>query len=87
MSFAQVFNDEPSDKRGKMIGIYTMLVLANVLAWTWALLELADRPTLFATAVLAYTFGLRHAVAADHIAAIDNVVRKLMQEGKRPSCA
>jgi nickel/cobalt transporter (NiCoT) family protein len=84
MSFAQVFNDEPSDKRGKMIGIYTMLVLANVLAWTWALLELADRPTLFATAVLAYTFGLRHAVDADHIAAIDNVVRKLMQEGKRP---
>src|SRR5208283_1172237 len=33
---------------------------------------------------LAYTFGLRHAVDADHIAAIDNVTRKLMQEGKRP---
>ncbi|MEJ0000807.1 MAG: hypothetical protein WDO13_17555 [Verrucomicrobiota bacterium] len=32
-----------------------------------------------------YTFGLRHAVDADHIAAIDNVTRKLMQEGKRPS--
>ncbi len=28
--------------------------------------------------------GLRHAVDADHIAAIDNVTRKLMQEGKRP---
>ena len=36
------------------------------------------------TAFLAYTFGLRHAVDADHIAAIDNVTRKLMQEGKRP---
>ena len=36
------------------------------------------------TAVLAYVLGLRHAVDADHIAAIDNVVRKLMQEGKRP---
>ena len=36
------------------------------------------------TALLAYTFGLRHAVDADHIAAIDNVTRKLMQEGKRP---
>ncbi|HIJ39041.1 MAG TPA: HoxN/HupN/NixA family nickel/cobalt transporter, partial [Rhodospirillaceae bacterium] len=35
-------------------------------------------------ALLAYSFGLRHAVDADHIAAIDNVTRKLMQEGKRP---
>jgi high-affinity nickel-transport protein len=36
------------------------------------------------TALLAYSFGLRHAVDADHIAAIDNVTRKLMQDGKRP---
>ena len=36
------------------------------------------------TAFLAYVFGLRHAFDADHIAAIDNVVRKLMQEGKKP---
>jgi high-affinity nickel-transport protein len=34
--------------------------------------------------MLAYAFGLRHAFDADHIAAIDNVTRKLMQEGKRP---
>ena len=38
---------------------------------------------LLGTALLAYGFGLRHAVDADHIAAIDNVTRKLMQEGKR----
>jgi len=37
-----------------------------------------------ATALIAYGFGLRHAVDADHIAAIDNVTRKLMQEDKRP---
>jgi high-affinity nickel-transport protein len=36
------------------------------------------------TAALAYSFGLRHAFEADHIAAIDNVTRKLMQEGRRP---
>lgn len=36
------------------------------------------------TALLAYTFGLRHAVDADHISAIDNVTRKLMNEGKKP---
>jgi high-affinity nickel-transport protein len=36
------------------------------------------------TAALAFSFGLRHAFDADHIAAIDNVTRKLMQEGRRP---
>jgi high-affinity nickel-transport protein len=39
---------------------------------------------LLGTAFLAYSFGLSHAVDADHIAAIDNVTRKLMQQGKRP---
>jgi high-affinity nickel-transport protein len=33
---------------------------------------------------LAYTFGLRHAFDADHIAAIDNTTRKLLQDGKKP---
>ncbi|WP_338601823.1 HoxN/HupN/NixA family nickel/cobalt transporter [Sulfolobus tengchongensis] len=35
--------------------------------------------------VLSYTFGLRHAVDADHLAAIDNVTRKMLQEGKNPA--
>jgi len=39
---------------------------------------------LLVTALIAYGLGLRHAVDADHIAAIDNVTRKLMQDGKRP---
>jgi high-affinity nickel-transport protein len=37
-----------------------------------------------ALGIAAYVFGLRHGVDADHIAAIDNTTRKLMQEGKRP---
>jgi len=32
----------------------------------------------------AYTLGLRHAFDADHIAAIDNTTRKLMNDGQRP---
>jgi len=52
--------------------------------WAWALLVFRQHPLLLGTALLAYGFGLRHAVDADHIAAIDNVTRKLMQEGKRP---
>ena len=34
--------------------------------------------------ITAYTLGMRHAVDADHIAAIDNTTRKLMADGKRP---
>ncbi len=61
-----------------------MLVAFNLLAWLWALTAFHDHPVLLGTALLAYSFGLRHAVDADHIAAIDNVTCKLMQEGKRP---
>ena len=80
----QLFNDQGADVRTKVGGIYLVLIGANVLAWMWALVAFKDYPLLLGTAVLAYTFGLRHAVDADHIAAIDNVTRKLMQEGKRP---
>ncbi len=60
------------------------LIAANVAAWAWALVAFHDYPVLLGTALLAYGFGLRHAVDADHIAAIDNVTRKLMQDGQRP---
>jgi len=60
------------------------LIAANVAAWAWAFALFADRPAVMATALLAWVFGLRHAVDADHIAAIDNVVRKLMQAGGAP---
>ena len=72
--------------RTPLLGIYGLLVAANLAAWAWALLLFHDLPLLLGTALLAYGFGLRHAVDADHIAAIDNVTRKLMQEGKRPLC-
>ncbi len=49
-----------------------------------AFVAFSTRPLLLGTALIAYTFGLRHAVDADHISAIDNVTRKLMQAGKRP---
>ena len=81
---ANVVNDGNKHLRGRIASIYTLLVGANVLIWIWAYTALHDRPLLLGTALLAYTFGLRHAVDADHIAAIDNVTRKLMQEGKRP---
>ncbi|HEY2801999.1 MAG TPA: HoxN/HupN/NixA family nickel/cobalt transporter [Chthoniobacterales bacterium] len=70
--------------RSSVMGIYLVVGLANISTWLWAWLAFHDQPLLLGTCILAYGFGLRHAVDADHIAAIDNVTRKLMQEGKRP---
>ncbi|WP_158913559.1 HoxN/HupN/NixA family nickel/cobalt transporter [Caulobacter sp. S45] len=60
------------------------LALANLAAWGWAWSAFHGRPAMLGLAMLAYTFGLRHALDADHIAAIDNVTRKFVQEGRRP---
>ncbi len=74
----------PRTLRTRMVGLYALLVAANLGAWAWALVAFRDYPLLLGTALLAYGLGLRHAIDADHIAAIDNVTRKLMQEGRRP---
>lgn len=84
LRLAQIFSDSNSQVRARLFGIYGVLIGINVLAWVWALVAFHDHPILLGTALLAYSFGLRHAVDADHIAAIDNVTRKLMQEKKRP---
>jgi nickel/cobalt transporter (NiCoT) family protein len=70
--------------RRRLIGIFSLLTVANLGAWIWALTVFAGQPVLIGMAVLAYSLGLRHALDADHIAAIDNVTRKLMQERQRP---
>lgn len=64
--------------------LYAALLLGTIVAWAWALAVCGDSPFLLGTAGLAYALGLRHAVDADHIAAIDNTTRKLMQAGERP---
>lgn len=82
--FSNFLHDGAGDLRRRIFSIYAFLITANIGVWIWAFAVLGDNPVLLGTALLAYTFGLRHAVDADHIAAIDNVTRKLMQEGKRP---
>src|SRR5580693_6318123 len=79
-----VFDDNGVALRGKLAVLYAGLLGLNLLAWQWAFAAFGGNPMLLGTALIAYGFGLRHAVDADHIAAIDNVTRKLMQEGKRP---
>ncbi|MGI4975524.1 MAG: HoxN/HupN/NixA family nickel/cobalt transporter [Janthinobacterium lividum] len=80
----RVTEDGPSGVRARVVAIYVVLAVANVGAWLWAFVAFRHFPLLLGTALLAYSFGLRHAVDADHIAAIDNVTRKLMQDGRRP---
>lgn len=80
-----IFSDQPQSLRAGIIGLYAIISAANFVAWGLALVAFHDYPVLLGTAFLAYGFGLRHAVDADHIAAIDNATRKLMQEGKRPA--
>jgi nickel/cobalt transporter (NiCoT) family protein len=80
----RVLSDGTPGLRGKVVGIYALLFGVNVALWALALLASVRYPLLLPLAVTAYGFGLRHAVDADHISAIDNVTRKLMQERKRP---
>ncbi len=83
-ALARVFDDHSTTVRSRIVAMYALLVAGNAVAWILAVAAFASRPALLGTALLAYTFGLRHAVDADHISAIDNVTRKLMQENKRP---
>ncbi|MFM0160050.1 HoxN/HupN/NixA family nickel/cobalt transporter [Paraburkholderia sediminicola] len=71
-------------QRRKIAWVYALLLGFNIAAWVVAFVAFRGYPLLLGSCLLAYSFGLRHAVDADHIAAIDNVTRKLMQSGQRP---
>jgi high-affinity nickel-transport protein len=84
ITLSNLFNDSRENIRAKVVAVTVLLFIVNAAAWLWAIVAFHDYPVLLGTAALAYSFGLRHAFDADHIAAIDNVTRKLMQEGRRP---
>jgi nickel/cobalt transporter (NiCoT) family protein len=81
---AQTFGLHDVRLRRRLAVLYGFLVIANLGAWAWAFCSCREHPALLGTAFLAYCLGMRHAVDADHIAAIDNVTRKLIQDGGRP---
>jgi high-affinity nickel-transport protein len=75
----------------KVGGMALTIVALNVLGWAMLVVALRGHYHIsktevfgFGTGVLAYTLGMRHAFDADHIAAIDNTTRKLIQDGERP---
>jgi high-affinity nickel-transport protein len=73
-----------SGLKSRLAALYVLLICANIAAGVWAFALFSGDSVKLGTALLAYSLGLRHAVDADHIAAIDNVTRKLIQDGKRP---
>jgi len=69
----------------RLTGLFGSVALLHIVGWGMMLLLVAPKfPVMLGLGGLAYAFGLRHAFDADHISAIDNTTRKLLQEGKKP---
>jgi len=68
----------------RLAGLYGFLAVLHVLGWGLYLRYAAQFPPLVGLGLVAYMFGLRHAFDADHIAAIDDTVRYMLQKGKKP---
>src|SRR5438876_247804 len=71
-------------ERRRLAGFFGSVGLLHIAGWGLLLVYSASHPEFLALGGLAYTFGLRHAFDADHISAIDNTTRKLLQSGKKP---
>src|SRR5207302_4741272 len=71
-------------ERRRLAGFFGSVGLLHIAGWGLLLVYSASHPAFLALGGLAYTFGLRHAFDADHISAIDNTTRKLLQSGKKP---
>ena len=75
----------------RLAGIAAVIVGLHVLGWVTLVafvtpqhFNLGGRALGIGVGLTAYTLGMRHAFDADHIAAIDNTTRKLMNDGQRP---
>ena len=68
----------------KIAGIYIPILVSTAIGFVASSIVGSISIVLAGLGIAAYVFGLRHGVDADHIAAIDNTTRKLMQEGKKP---
>jgi nickel/cobalt transporter (NiCoT) family protein len=67
----------------RLSGFGGAVLLLHLAGWGLFAYYSSSHPALAGLGTLAYTFGLRHAFDADHIAAIDNTTRKFLQDGKR----
>ncbi|HVB26831.1 MAG TPA: HoxN/HupN/NixA family nickel/cobalt transporter, partial [Mycobacteriales bacterium] len=74
-------------ERLRLTGIAGVVVALHVLGWSLYLTyahRFAAAGTFAGAGTLAYGLGIRHAFDADHIAAIDDTTRLMLQRGRRP---
>jgi high-affinity nickel-transport protein len=69
---------------GRLGALYSFIAALHVVGWGLYLHYAGRYPQLVGLGFVAYMFGLRHAFDADHIAAVDDTVRFMLQKGKRP---
>ncbi|AJY76705.1 HoxN/HupN/NixA family nickel/cobalt transporter [Paenibacillus beijingensis] len=75
---------KPSYPRSSWIGYPIVIVMLHVIGVAGLAYAASSSAAFWGLGLLAYTYGLRHAFDADHIAAIDNTVRKLTEQKRNP---
>ena len=81
-----IFDDGADRLAPKAAGLCGPLIAVNLLVWAWAFAAFRSYPMLLATALIAYGFGLRHAVDADHIAAVKSNRLRRSSDAVQPEC-
>ncbi|KAF7559140.1 hypothetical protein G7046_g5016 [Stylonectria norvegica] len=79
---------KPSFLRGvptQSLRIIILLIVVNAIVWAVSAVVLRFHPALISPAALSYVLGMRHALDADHISAIDLMTRRLIASGQRPA--
>ncbi|GEM_PF-106841 len=80
----RVWIEADPDLRGRLVSVYVLLAALNIGVWAAIFAAGTRFPILLGLAPVAFGLGLRHAVDPDHIAAIDSVTRRLIQDRQRP---
>lgn len=68
----------------RLTGLYGFIAFLHIAGWGLFVVYSTHYPTLAGLGVVAYLFGLRHAFDADHISAVDDTIRYMLQKGKQP---
>src|SRR3989449_11072194 len=71
-------------ERRRLAGFFGSVALLHLVGWGLLLAYAANHPAFIWLGGIACTLALRHAFDADHISAIDNTTRKLLQGGQKP---
>ncbi|MDP4146855.1 MAG: HoxN/HupN/NixA family nickel/cobalt transporter [Bacillota bacterium] len=74
---------KPRDLSGWLVYVFAVVTI-HIIGFILLMMGARIYPEMIGMAFISYTLGLRHAFDADHIAAIDNTVRKLIQQKENP---